>query len=181
LSILFPAARPYRLVIITMLPWTEQQIRASFVNASRKEVSDMSLPLDFAETRWDELDYFGWRDRKLGRRSYVVVELDGAPVGVVLRQAEATARSRPQCTWCQDVNLTHDVVFYSAKRAGEDGRKGDTVGTLVCTNFECSATVRKRPTVAYVGFDVDAARLQRIAGLQERARGFVLSVLHGAS
>jgi hypothetical protein len=162
-----------------MLPLTEQQIRSSFVNASRKEVSDMSLPVDFADVRWNELDYFGWRDRKLGRRSYVVVELDGAPVGIVLRQADAATRTRPQCSWCQDVNLTHDVVFYSAKRAGEDGRKGDTVGTLVCANFECSATVRKRPTVAYVGFDVDAARSGRITELQERSRGFALSVLNG--
>lgn len=165
---------------IPLISLTEQTIRSSFVNASRKEVGDVALPLDFSETDWDQLDYFGWRDRKLPRRSYVVVELDGSPVGFVLRQAEASTRARPQCSWCQDVNLSNEVVFFSAKRAGQAGRNGDTVGTLVCADFGCSATVRKRPPVAYIGFDVDAAREERIQELRERARSFALSVLHGA-
>ncbi|WP_431280430.1 FBP domain-containing protein [Leifsonia poae] len=176
-----PAGWPKRLVTTPMISLTEQMIRNSFVNASRKEVSDLTLPLDFSEIQWDSLDYFGWRDRKLPRRSYVVVPLDDSLVGIVLRQTEAKAQSRPQCSWCQDVNLSNDVAFYSAKRAGDAGRKGDTVGTLVCAEFGCSVTVRKRPPLAYVGFDVDAAREARIAELQERARSFALSVVHGAS
>jgi hypothetical protein len=164
-----------------MIPLTEKTIRSSFVNASRKEVGDLALPLDFSDTDWSELDYFGWRDRKLPRRSYVVVELDGSTVAFVLRQAEAASRTRPQCSWCQDVNLTNEVVFFSAKRAGQAGRNGDTVGTLVCADFGCSATVRKRPPVAYIGFDVDAARVERIEQLRERARSFARSVLHGAA
>jgi hypothetical protein len=159
---------------------TEQQIRSSFVNASRKEVADLTLPLDFDETAWDVLDYFGWRDRKQPQRSYVVVVLDGAPVGIALRQTDAKTRSRPQCSWCQDVNLSNDVVFYSAKRAGQAGRNGDTVGTLMCADFGCSATARKRPPVAYIGFDVDAARDARIRQLSERAQSFAQSVLNGA-
>jgi treble-clef zinc-finger protein len=165
-----------------MLSLTEQQIRSSFVNASRKEVSDLALPLDFEATNWDQLDYFGWRDRKAPRRAYFVVGLDDlahetTAVGVMLRQAEATPRTRAQCSWCQDVNLTNEVVFYGAKRAGQSGRKGDTVGTLVCANFGCSANVRKRPPLAYVGFDVDAARDERIVGLRQRSQGFALAVL----
>jgi len=169
------------LVTIPLIPLTEKTIRSSFVNASRKEIADVALPLDFADTKWDELDYFGWRDRKLPRRSYVVVELDGEAVGFVLRQAEASTRARPQCSWCQDVNLTNEVVFFSAKRAGQSGRNGDTVGTLVCANFGCSAIVRKRPPVAYIGFDVDAARTERVEELRERSRSFARAVLHGAA
>ncbi|MFF1573542.1 FBP domain-containing protein [Leifsonia sp. NPDC058292] len=164
-----------------MITLTEQTIRSAFVNASRKEVSDLTFPLDFADTRWDGLDYYGWRDRKQPRRSYVVVELDGAPVAFVLRQTDASTRARPQCSWCQDVNLSNEVVFFSAKRAGQAGRNGDTVGTLLCADFGCSATVRKLPPVAYVGFDVDAAREERIAELRQRARSFATSVLHGAA
>ncbi|WP_223690466.1 FBP domain-containing protein [Leifsonia poae] len=162
-----------------MISLTEPLIRSSFVNASRKEVSDMSLPLDFAEVDWTAHDYFGWRDRKIARRGYVVVELDDAPVGILLRQAEAKSLARPQCSWCQDVNLSNEVVFYSARRAGPAGRNGDTVGTLVCAQFGCSANARKRPPVAYIGFDVDAARAERMAVLRERARSFARSVLHG--
>jgi hypothetical protein len=160
-----------------MLSLTEHDIRSSFVNASRKEVSDLALPLDFETINWDQLDYFGWRDRKAPRRAYFVVPLEHALVGVMLRQAEATPRFRAQCSWCEDINLTNEVVFYGAKRAGQAGRKGDTVGTLICANFGCSANVRKRPPIAYVGFDVDAARKERIVGLGERVRGFTRAVL----
>lgn len=158
---------------------TESDLRASIVNATKREVADLSLPLDFAETAWDRLDYYGFRDRKSPRRAVVVAELDGRPVGVMLRQAEATPRTRAQCSWCQDVNLTNEVVFYAAKRAGEAGRKGDTIGTLLCAEFGCSANVRKLPPMAYIGFDVEAARLARIEGLRERSSAFAGSVLAG--
>jgi len=159
-----------------MLPLTEQQIRTSFVNASRKEVSDLALPLDFVETPWERLDYLGWRDRKAPRRAYAVIPVDDGIVGILFRQAEATPRNRAQCSWCQDVNLTNEVVFYGAKRAGDAGRKGDTVGTLICADFGCSKNVRMLPPVAYVGFDVEAARQKRILELRERVRGFAREV-----
>lgn len=158
---------------------TESELRSSIINASKREIADLALPLDFADTDWERLDYFGRRDRKTPRRAVVVVEFDDRPVGVMLRQAEASPRSRAQCSWCQDVNLTNEVVFYAAKRAGEAGRKGDTIGTLVCAEFGCSANVRKLPPVAYVGFDAEAARVARIDGLRERSRSFVRSVLNG--
>lgn len=162
-----------------MLALDSASIRASFVNASRKEVTDLVLPSAFDSLDWDRLDYLGWRDPKSARRAYAVVPLDDGPVGILLRQAEASPRSRAQCSWCQDVELPNDVQFYSARRAGPDGRKGDTVGTLVCADFQCSANVRRPPTMAYVGFDADAARAGRIAELRERAASFAWVVLHG--
>jgi hypothetical protein len=162
-----------------MQPLDDQVIRASFVNASRKEVSDLTLPADFADLDWSKLDFLGWRDRKIARRAYVVIPPENELVGVMLRQADGGMRTRPQCSWCQDVTLPNDVVFYSARRAGPAGRNGDTVGTLVCSEFECSANVRKAPIVAYLGFDVDAAKAHRMAELKERAAGFAFTVLHG--
>jgi hypothetical protein len=165
-----------------MIPLTEKAVRAAFVNASRKEVSDLTLPPDFADLDWADLEYLGWRDPKLARRAYVVVPMPGdaepgdAVAGVVLRQAEASPRLRAQCTWCQDVRLPNDVLFYAAKRAGAAGRNGDTVGTLVCGAFECSANVHVTPPEAYLGFDVEAARLERIESLRVRAAGFVENV-----
>jgi FBP C-terminal treble-clef zinc-finger len=160
-----------------MLPLDEGTIRASFVNTSRKEVSDLSLPVDLADLDWDRLDLLGWRDPKLAKRAYVVVPTADGVVGVLLKQAEATPRTRAQCSWCQDVRLPNDVVLYGAKRAGAAGRKGDTVGVLVCEAFQCSHNVRKPPPVAYLGFDVEAARQERIRTLQERSAGFVTAVL----
>ena len=162
-----------------MLSLDEKIIRASFINASRKEVNDLTLPAGFREFDWERLDYLGWRDPKIGRRAYVVVDAPDGPAGILLRQSDASARSRPQCSWCQDVELPNDVGFFSARRAGAAGRKGDTVGTLVCANFECSVNVRRKPTMAYVGFDADAARTERIAVLRERAVAFAGTVLNG--
>lgn len=155
-----------------MVPVTEKDIRAAFVNASRKEVNDLTLPAGFAALAWDKLDYLGWRDPKLARRAYVVVPTDDGLVGVLLRQGDATPRQRAQCSWCQDVTLPNPVAFYAAKRAGDAGRKGDTVGTLICEDFECSANVRKLPPMAYLGFDVHAAREDRIVALQLHAAAF---------
>lgn len=166
-----------------MQPLTESFIRASFVNASRKEVKDLSLPLTFehlAEADWQRLDYLGWRDPKFARRAYVVLpRLDGDPIGVSLRQAEASPRSRAMCNWCRDVRLPNDVVFWSAKRVGDAGRRGATVGTLICRDFECSQNVRNDPPPAYEGYDVAAARVKRIDDLQMRAMGFAEMLLAG--
>jgi len=160
-----------------MLPISEKTIRTSFVNASRKETSDLTLPTDLDTIDWDQLDYLGWRDPKIGRRAYAVVPtLEGDLIGILFRQAEASPRSRAQCSWCQDVKLPNDVVFYSAKRSGPAGRNGNTVGTLVCQDFQCSRNVRKTPPLAYEGFDVEAARLQRIEDLQLRAAAFAAEV-----
>lgn len=162
-----------------MLPLTDQLIRACFVNASRKELTDLTLPADFEALDWDQLDYLGWVDPKRARRAYAVVPVDGEPVGILLRQAEVKPRTRAQCSWCQDITLPNDVVFYAAKRAGAAGRNGNTVGTLVCSGFECSANVRKLPPVAYLGFDVEAARQERMAALRLRAASFADDVRRG--
>jgi len=161
-----------------MLPLTEQQLRSSFVNASQRERKELTLP-DLAQVRWDDLDYFGWRDRKQPAVGYVVAAIDDVPVGVLLRQADGRTRSRPQCSWCEDVHLPNDVVFFIAKRAGKAGRNGNTLGTLVCAEFECSANVRKRPPTAYVGFDVEAARQRRMDTLREHVQTCVRRVQDG--
>lgn len=165
-----------------MLPVTERELRASFVNASRKDIDNLSLPGDFDAIEWDRLDYLGWRDVKFARRAYVVVPtLDGRLTGVLLRQADSLPRTRAQCSWCQDVTLPNDVVFCSAKRAGKRGRNGDTVGTLVCQDFQCSQNVRKTPPLAYEGYDVEAARRKRIDELQRHAAAFAAQVQGPAS
>ncbi|GAA4162330.1 FBP domain-containing protein [Gryllotalpicola daejeonensis] len=159
-----------------MQPLTEQEIRGAFVNASLRERNSITLP-DLDNLAWDQLDFLGWRDRKIDNVGYVVTRLDDEPVGVMLRTGNGRTRTRPQCSWCEDVHLPNEVVFFSAKRAGAAGRKGDTIGTLVCAGFECSANVRKLPPLAYVGFDAEAARLERIETLRGNVSRFVAAVL----
>ncbi|PZF57274.1 FBP domain-containing protein [Curtobacterium sp. MCSS17_008] len=156
-----------------MLPISENTIRSSFVNASRKEVSDLTLPTDLETLDWESRDFLGWRDPRTARRAYVVVPtLEGDLVGILFRQAEAAPRARAQCSWCQDVTLPNDVVFSAAKRSGKAGRNGNTVGTLVCQDFQCSRNVRRPVPPAYEGYDVEAARVRRIEDLQLRVVSF---------
>lgn len=162
-----------------MRTFTAQQLQSSFINASLRERQNITLPADLDSVAWDNLDFLGWRDRKIPSLGYVIVELDDGPVGILLRQSDGKIRARPQCSWCEDVLLPNDVVLYSVKRTGAAGRNGNTLGTLACANFECSSNVRKRPPVAYLGFDVDAARQRRIETLQERVSDFVRDVRDG--
>jgi hypothetical protein len=159
-----------------MLTVTPATIRDSAVNMSKKELSDLSLPVGFDTLDFERLDYLGWRDPKIARRAYITVPTGGGLVTVMLRQADASPRARAQCSWCQDTTLPNPVVLYTARRSGAAGRKGDTVGTLICEDFECSKNVRMLPPVAYLGYDVEAARQDRIATLQVRAADFASSI-----
>lgn len=166
-----------------MNPLTENEIRSSFINASKREVAQASLP-DLGALDWERLEYLGWRDSKrpLG---YAVVLIDGVPRGIILRAAPpATAlggrRRSAICAWCEDPIETQDVSLYVAKRGGASGRKGDTIGTLICTEFICSSNVRRKPTFTELGSDDPSARAQfierRIAGLHSRAAKFVAAI-----
>ena len=118
-----------------MHAFSASDLRSSFVNVSTRERSSIVIPTDLDAAPWDRLDYFGWRDAKTPLLGFVVADIDGSPVGLQLRQAEQPTRTRPQCSWCSDVTLPNDVVFFAARRAGKAGRAGNTVGTLVCARF----------------------------------------------
>lgn len=65
------------------------------------------------------------------------------------------------------------MQFFAARKAGAAGRRGDTVGTLVCADFGCSRTVRLLPPLAYEGYDRELAREMRILRLQENVVAFL--------
>ncbi|MBN9173426.1 MAG: FBP domain-containing protein [Microbacterium sp.] len=159
---------------------TEKDVRASFVNASLRERNAIPLPDRFPDVGWGAIDFLGWRDPKLPLMGYIIVPVDEKPVGILLRETESRTRARPQCSWCADVTLPNDVAFFIAKRAGASGRNGNTIGTLACARFECNGNVRKPPLVAYLGFDVEAARQRRIEALRTSVTGFARDVRDGA-
>lgn len=158
---------------------TDAEIRASLINVTQSERRNVTLPADVADTDWGRREFYGARDRKLALVGYVVVELDGVPTGLLLRQAESRPTSRAQCSWCADVRLPNDVLLFTAKRVGHAGRRGDSVGTLACDRFQCTENARRLPPTAYVGFDVEAARQARIAALRENVESFVRGVRDG--
>ena len=157
---------------------TPADIRSSWLNTTLSERGNIALP-DLDDLDWEKLDFLGWRDRKYPQLGYVIAVVDGAPAGLLLRQAESKPRARAQCVWCADVTLPNDVALFSTKRAGDAGRRGDTVGTLVCSEFECSVNARRRPPSAYLGFDVDAARERRVEALRSNVENFVRGIRDG--
>ena len=161
---------------------TEKQIRASFRNASRREVAQAVLP-DLDDVPWERLEYLGWRDRRSRLSAYVVLELDGGPTGVLLRASPAPASGRRRsamCGWCRDL-ASVGATLYVARRGGASGRAGNTIGTLICEDFSCSRNVRRPPTSAESGDGIEAIADQvvaeRITGLRERSAQFVQDVV----
>ncbi|MFT3715566.1 MAG: FBP domain-containing protein [Gordonia sp. (in: high G+C Gram-positive bacteria)] len=157
---------------------TREQILASFRGATRSEIDRVSFPLDFNDLDFSRLEFLGWRDRKIPRRAYVVTEFDGVPVALVLTRAERTPLRRTMCAWCRDLELDDDVVLYVARRAGERGRRGNTIGAMVCQDFACNAHVRKLPPAFHGGTDLEAIRRTQIDGLKHRVDSFVSEALN---
>lgn len=157
---------------------TVPEIRASFVNCSRRDAAQAVLP-DLTSLDWDRLDYLGWTDPKNHRRAYVVTRLDDRPTGMVLRASDGTTRRSAVCAWCEDVVATNDVALFVARLAGPAGRNGDTIGTLICADFACSRNARRRPTIVEAGDDAAAVVARRVAAVQEHSARFVAAVARG--
>ncbi|MHA0286981.1 FBP domain-containing protein [Mycobacterium sp. C3-094] len=169
-----------------MHAYTRDQILGAFRGATRGEVKKVTFAPDFDSVDFDALEYYGWTDPKIPRRAYLVVEgldrttgvegLDG-PITLLLNRAASTPRGRAMCTWCNDVTLTEDAVLYAVRRAGAAGRKGDTVGTLICADFSCSRNVRRPPPAFHKGTDLQRIRAGRVEDLRRKVHGFVDKVL----
>jgi hypothetical protein len=157
---------------------TPQQIRSSFVNASRSEAAKLTLPRNFDSLDWDSLEFLGWRDGKMPLRGYLVVPGPKSLTGVMLRAPEGGARKKRSvlCELCRDVFSKDDVLLWVAKRAGQSGRDGNTVGTLICADFLCCGNVRKEPPVNEINPDPAAVVVRQIQGLQDRTAQFLARV-----
>ncbi|GAB3049787.1 FBP domain-containing protein [Sediminivirga luteola] len=154
---------------------TNATLAKSFVNASRRDVTRMTLPFDLDTLDWDRLEYLGWTDPKTPQRAYAVVPVDGTPGGILLRAVPST-RNQAMCNWCEDITDVADVRMFSARRAGASGRQGNSVATLLHADFRCPALVRRLPT-AVEGGDPEAFIGRRVENLRARAEAFARKVM----
>lgn len=154
---------------------TPQQIRSSFINATRSEAAKLNLPKDFGTLDWDSRDFLGWRDDNMPLRGYLVVPGSTGLTGIMLRAPEGGAKKNRSvlCELCRDVFSKEDVLLWVARRAGQPGRDGNTVGTLICADFLCCANVRKEPPANEINPDPAAVVLRQVDGLQSRTAQFV--------
>ena len=158
---------------------TEDDIRAVFANANDDELRLLTLAADFLLTDWDHLDFLAWRDPRSKGRGYLIAEVGSQPIGVVLRAAEGTSRAGAAlCNVCHTMQPADQVSLFSARKAGDAGLRGDTVGTYLCADLSCHENVRLAAPLApnEVRTSVDA----RIDGTRQRAEAFVERVLESA-
>ena len=113
-----------------MQPLTESFIRSSFINASRKEVKDATLPDHLgalAEADWGGLDFLGWRDPKFARRAYVVLpRLEGDPVGII-EGVSTTYNAQQRTLGFQDAMGAAGAKVVSVQSGQWEIDKGNTV------------------------------------------------------
>ena len=164
-----------------MKPLSAEDIRDSFVNASRGEVERMPLP-GLHEVIWDEREYLGWLDPRAPLRGYLVHWQDGRPVGIVLRASDG--RMSPgisaMCSLCRTPQPAGQVRLFSAPKAGQAGRDGSTVGTYICADLACSILIRITPPPSELQPDPGAVVAARATGLLGRVRSFTAGVMRAA-
>ena len=161
-----------------MGPLTEQQVRRSFVNCSRGEAQGLSLPKGFADLDWAELYLLGWRDPKAPLRGYLVTETADGPVGIAVRAADSrmSGRTAVMCLLCHTAQTGDAVSLFTARRTGEAGRNGNTVGTYICADLGCSDRVRTDIPPWLQLREPAEVIAERAAELRERVAGFVSAV-----
>jgi hypothetical protein len=158
---------------------SEGEVRASFVNCSKGEAQRLNLPRDFAETAWGDLDFLGWRDPGAPERGYLVVagdDVGGHVVGVSLRAGVGGGRgftARSICTLCKTTRTGGGVALLSARRAGESGRNGNTVGQYICSDLACSLYVRGKKVSAGTLLDETLDLDSRIARVRKGVDAFL--------
>ena len=162
----------------TVQALTERQVRRSFVNCSRGEATGLALPKGFDSLDWTELVMLGWRDPKAPLRGYLVLEIDDEPLGIALRAADTrmSSRTAAMCLLCETTQSGDAVSLFTARRTGEAGRNGNTVGTYMCADLACSHRVRTEIPPWLHQRNPAEVVAERAGELRDRVLGFVDAV-----
>jgi hypothetical protein len=162
-------------------PLTETDIRASFVNATGGEIGRIPMP-GLHEVLWDDREFLGWRDPQSRLRGYLVHWSGDTPVGIVLRASEValTRGISAMCALCRTPQPSHQVTMFSAPRAGQAGRDGNTIGTYICDDLACSLIIRITPAAHPLHPDPADVVAARAEGLLERVRAFTADIMRTA-
>ena len=157
---------------------TEKEIRASFVNCTKGEAKRLHVPNDLGERAWDDLEYLGWRDPQSPMRGYLVAEVGGELRGAVLRvpQKRVGVTRKSMCSLCITTR-NGGVALMVAPRAGKAGQLGNTVGTYVCDDLQCSSHIRSKEHAAPAGMAETLTLDDRAARLRLNLEDFLARVL----
>lgn len=164
-----------------MRPVTERDIRTSFVNCSKGEAKRLGLPKDFTDLPWDDLDFLGWQDPGAPGRAYLIAERDDRLIGVSLRVSSGAARgftSRSMCSLCLTTRTGGGVSLMTARRMGDAGRQGNSVGQYLCGDLDCSLYVRgKKQSVAGGALDESLTAEEKVTRVLANLHSFLDKVI----
>lgn len=163
-------------------PLNAAEIRESMVNATQGEAARMPLP-GLHEVMWDSREYLGWRDPGAPLRGFIVHWLDDRPIGIVLRASEGRMRQgiSAMCSLCRTSQPADQVSLFTAPRAGQAGRDGNTIGTYICADLGCSLIIRITPPPSPIQPDPAVVMATRAESLLGRVRSFTADVMRTAS
>lgn len=164
-----------------MKPLTPDEIRASFVNASQGEIDRIPMP-GLHEMIWDDREYLGWRDQQAHQRGYLVYWRGEVPTGIVLRASEFNLNPgiSAMCSLCRITQPSDQVSLFSAPRAGQAGRDGNTIGTYICDDLACSHLIRILPPASALQLPPEHLVAERGEQLLARVDAFTSDVMRTA-
>ncbi len=97
----------------------------------------------------------------------------------MLRASDTTSRARSaMCNLCHTMQPGDQVALFTARKAGEAGDQGDSIGTYMCTDLSCHENVRLAAPLA--PNEVRASVDLRIDGTRRRTEAFVERVTETA-
>jgi len=152
------------------------------INMSADEVQHMSIP-GLHETLWDEREFLGWRDVNHKTRGYLVFWVGHQLRGVMVRGAESAmpAGKSAVCALCHTHQPAPQVSLFVAPKAGEEGLRGNTVGTYLCADLACSTIMRITPAAMLENPDLERSLSNKSQALHQRLESFSRRVLSASA
>lgn len=164
-----------------MKPLTPADIRASFVNATQGEAERIPMP-GLHDVMWADREYLGWRDQQAHQRAYLVHWLEDRPIGILLRSSEFSLQPgiAAMCSLCRITRRSDEISLFSAPRAGQAGRDGNTIGMYLCDDLACSHLIRVLAPPHPLQPSPQEVLAKRSDGLISRVQAFTASVMKTA-
>ena len=131
---------------------------------------------------WADREYLGWRDQQAHQRAYLVHWLEDRPIGILLRSSEFSLQPgiAAMCSLCRSTRRSDEISLFSATRAGQAGRDGNTIGTYLCDDLACSHLIRVLPPSHPLQPSPQEVLAKRSDALISRVRAFTASVRESA-
>ena len=137
---------------------TQDDLVNSFINCSKGQRNKIFVPPveELLKDQSEKTIFIGWKDLQKPQEGYVVTEVEGDLVGILMKNSSNKTKSlasASMCQMCKTVLGKSEVSLYSAAKAGDAGRRGSTVGTYMCRDLTCLDYVNgtKKPILTQPG------------------------------